>query len=384
MVALVRVVVVGAGYAGVMAANRLAAKGRSDVEVTVVNPWAVFVERIRLHEHAAGTSNAVRQLRGLLHRDVRLRVATVVGIGERAALLDDGDALEYDRLIYAVGSTTSRSIAGYENAWGIADFESAMGLRARLRQLPLRARVVVIGGGATGIESSAEIACRYPDLRVELVSRAIGAGLPRSSRTLIERKLTGIGVRVRTGLRVTGIRRDGIDTDTGPVPSDCTVWAGAFGVPDLALRSGLPVTDDGRLRTDDTLVCEGHRRIVGVGDAVAPPPRVGAHLRMSCQAAIPMGAHGADTTLALIRGEQPAPVSIGMAGTGMSLGRRDGFIQTAHRDDTPRELALSGRPAALLKEQVCRFTLTSLRFPRAYRWLPGPESLPAPIAAVSG
>lgn len=52
----VRVVVLGGGYAGTLAANRLQA--RADVEVTLVNPRPQFVERIRLHQLVAGTSAA--------------------------------------------------------------------------------------------------------------------------------------------------------------------------------------------------------------------------------------------------------------------------------------------------------------------------------------
>ncbi|MFI6172527.1 NAD(P)/FAD-dependent oxidoreductase [Nocardia sp. NPDC051052] len=376
---MAHVVVVGAGYAGVMAANRLAAVGRSDVRVTVVNPRPEFVERIRLHEHAAGGSIAVQQRRGLLHRDVRVRVATVDEIAERSVRLEGGAALDFDYLLYAVGSTAAPGPPGCEYACGIADLAGAQALRGRLPELAAGARVVVIGGGLTGIETAAEIAYRYPSLAVELVSRSVAGWLPESSRASIEGKLAKAGVRLRTGLRVTGIRPDGVATDAGLLPSDCTVWAGSFGVPDLALRSGLPVAADGRLRTDDTLVCVDHERIVGIGDAVAPPRHVGEHLRMSCQAAIPMGAHGADTVLALIKGERPEPLSLGMAGQAISLGRRDGFIQATHRDDSAREFVLSGRVAAVVKERVCRFTLTSMRIPRAYRWLPGPTSaVPVP------
>ncbi|MFE6690158.1 NAD(P)/FAD-dependent oxidoreductase [Streptomyces sp. NPDC057743] len=385
---LARVVVVGAGYAGVVAANRLAAAGRPGVTVTVVNPRPEFVERVRLHEHAAGVSEAVRPLRDLLHREVRLRVATVETIAERSVRLDDGDRLDFDYLLYAVGSTAAQGSAGLEHAYGVADLDGAESLRTRLRSLSAGARVVVVGGGLTGIESAAEIAYAYPSLTVELVSPSVAAWLPASSRARIARRLVNTGVALRTGVRVTGIRPDGVQTEAGWVPSDCTVWAGSFAVPDLALRSGLPVTADGRLCTDDTLVCVGQERIVGVGDAVAPPDSVGSHLRMSCQAAMPMGAHGADTVLALIRGERPAPVSIGMVGQGISLGRRDGFIQATHRDDTPRGLAFSGRAAAVLKERVCRFTVSSMRHARTYRWLPGPTPttttpVPAPAAATS-
>ncbi len=75
------VVVIGAGYAGVMATNRLLAS-LSDAEaervrVTVVNPRPEFVERIRLHELAAGSRASVLiPLTDILHRDVRLQVGT--------------------------------------------------------------------------------------------------------------------------------------------------------------------------------------------------------------------------------------------------------------------------------------------------------------------
>ncbi|MFD9894505.1 NAD(P)/FAD-dependent oxidoreductase [Amycolatopsis sp. NPDC059027] len=379
---MTRVLVVGAGYAGVMAANRLAAAGQPEVHVTVVNPRPEFVERVRLHEHAADGSDAKRPLSDLLRRGVRLRVGKVNAIAERSVGLEDGGSLEFDYLLYAVGSTAARGPAGSGNAWSIGDLDGAESLRRRLRLLPPGARVVVVGGGLTGIESAAEIAYRYPSSSVELVSQSVAPWLPEPSRASIERRLANAGVRLRTGLRVTEVRPDGVETGTGGLSSDCTVWAGSFDVPDLALRSGLPVTADGRLRTDDTLVCPGHERIVGAGDAVAPPGQVGDHLRMSCQAAMPMGAHGADTVLALIRGERPAPVSIGMAGQGISLGRRDGFIQATYRDDSPRGFTLSGRAAAVLKERVCRFTITAMRFPRAYRWLPSGTSAVHARAAI--
>ena len=66
MTAQFHVVVVGAGYAGVMAANRLLAE-HPEVAVTVVNPRPVFVERVRLHQVAAGSGTATHELSDLLH-----------------------------------------------------------------------------------------------------------------------------------------------------------------------------------------------------------------------------------------------------------------------------------------------------------------------------
>lgn len=98
------VIVVGGGYAGVMAANRLTR--RDDVTVTLVNPRPHFVARIRLHQLVGGSDEAVVDYREVLSSRVRLVVGTVTRIDapERRVLLDTGDVLAYDYLVYAVGS----------------------------------------------------------------------------------------------------------------------------------------------------------------------------------------------------------------------------------------------------------------------------------------
>jgi NADH dehydrogenase FAD-containing subunit len=60
------VVVIGGGYAGVMAANRLTQ--RDDVAVTLINPRPTFVERLRLHQLVGGSHDAVVDYRGVLER----------------------------------------------------------------------------------------------------------------------------------------------------------------------------------------------------------------------------------------------------------------------------------------------------------------------------
>src|SRR5262245_28939478 len=100
-----RVVVLGGGYAGVMAANRLTR--HPDVEITLVNPRAAFVERIRLHQLIAGNDDAVADYATLLHDKVGLVVdgAARIDAAARTVELTSGATLAYDYLIYAVGST---------------------------------------------------------------------------------------------------------------------------------------------------------------------------------------------------------------------------------------------------------------------------------------
>src|ERR1700747_3663438 len=88
-----RVVVVGGGYAGTLAANRL--RQRADVDITLVNPRPVFVERIRLHQLVAETGTATADYDTLLGDGIRLGVATVEGIetAGRRVLVDSGAEL---------------------------------------------------------------------------------------------------------------------------------------------------------------------------------------------------------------------------------------------------------------------------------------------------
>src|SRR6201987_2145030 len=97
------VVVVGGGYAGTLAANHL--RQRTDVDVTLVNPRPVFVERIRLHQLVADTGAATADYGTLLGDGIRLIVDTVERIEtpDLRVLLTSGAELSYDYLIYAVG-----------------------------------------------------------------------------------------------------------------------------------------------------------------------------------------------------------------------------------------------------------------------------------------
>lgn len=156
-----RVVVIGGGYAGAVAANRL--RRRRDVQVALINPRPVFVERVRLHQLVAGSGAATVDYRTLLGQGVELIVdtATRIDAAERSILLRSGRVVDYDYAVYAVGSTAvvPASVPGaLENAIAMADLESAERLRAALAQLVPDAPITVVGAGLTGVETAAELA----------------------------------------------------------------------------------------------------------------------------------------------------------------------------------------------------------------------------------
>jgi hypothetical protein len=103
---------------------------------------------------------------------------------------------------------------------------------------------------------------------------------------------------------------------------------------------------------------------------------------MSCASALPLGAHAADNIIARLQNRHPAPVSAGYMFRCISLGRRSGLIQPVTADDRARPFVVRGRVAGMVKEQVCRMTLSWIRGERrrsgSFTWPRGP--LPAEIA----
>lgn len=361
-----KVIVAGAGYAGTLAANRLAKKAPG-AEITVVNPRPDFVERVRLHQQIAGTGRAATPLAEMLRDGIRTRQATVEKIGDGCVVLDGGETLDFDYLVLAVGSTLSP----LPGTVPVGTWEGAEQARAALAGLPADAAVTVVGAGPTGIETAAEVAHARPDLTVRLVGRDFAASISEKARGRVRTGLERLNVTVLDDV-VTEVRDAGegageVRLESGErLPSDLVLWAVIGGVPDLAARSGLKVDERGRALVDEYLRSVGDPRIVVAGDCAAVPGS-----RMSCQTAEPQGAQAADTVAWMIRGGLPKPYSVEYVATCISLGRRDGVIQPSHRDDSPRRRFLAGRAAAMTKEGIVRSARFSARTGIGATGLPG-------------
>ncbi|MFF5896294.1 NAD(P)/FAD-dependent oxidoreductase [Streptomyces argenteolus] len=349
------VVVVGGGYAGVMAADRLTQ--RDDVTVTLINPRPAFVHRVRLHQMVAGTHTAVVGYQEVLAEGVRLVTDTVTRIdaGGRAVELASGGAVRYDYLVYAVGSgSADPQVPGAaEFAYPIAGLEEAQRLLPVLAAASASAPVTVVGAGPTGIETAAELA--EQGRRVTLVCGGVlGPYLHRRGRRSVAGRLAALRVTVLEGAeaKVTAVTRDAVRLADGrELPSAVTIWTAGFGVPDLARRSGLSTDALGRLLTDETLTSVDDDRVVAAGDSAAPS---GLPLRMSCQMAMPLGARAADTVLSRLAGERPEPLNQSFGAQCLSLGRGSGVFQFGNRSDVAVWFHVAGRLGAKMKETVCK------------------------------
>lgn len=388
-----RVVILGAGYAGLLAAIRLDRRARGRAEVVLVNADDVFVERIRLHQRAAGEALRRFAIGALLARTgVRFVRGRVRAIDlARARVYVDGAAEPYDRLLVALGSHVDvDAVPGARDHAYTLDPASALALEAALPRLAARrGRLVVCGGGPSGIEAAAELAERYPALRTTLVTRGrLGARLSARAAEYLRGALARRGVEVIEQAAVRALEDGAVWLDRHVVAADACLWAGGFAAPALLAQAGLAVGAHGRALVDEALRSLSDPEVYVVGDAAALSGAAadGAPLPMGCKTAMPMGAHAADNLARALAGAPPVPFDFGDPGVCISAGRADGVVELRRRDGTPTGRIFTGRLAAYVKERICRYALWSLRAEgRAgwrYRWRRGAArpALPASVA----
>ncbi|OZM73352.1 oxidoreductase [Amycolatopsis antarctica] len=360
------IVVLGAGYSGLVAAKLVAR--RTGARVTLVNAGDRFVERVRMHQLASGQRLRDLPLTGLLDgTGIEFVVDTVIGIDPAARtvrLAGTSAPLGYDVLIHALGSGADvHSVPGVaEHAYPVADAAQAARLRDRL---PLARSVAVVGGGLTGIEAATELAESRPGLAVTLVTGGLlGEALSVRARRHLQRVFRRLGITVRENAPVGEVRPDGVLLPGGEhLPADTVVWTTGFTVPPLAGEAGLAVDTHGRLIVDETLRSVSHPEVYGVGDGTAARMRSGQELRMACATGLPSAAHVARSVADHLAGRPAGPLRFRYLNQCISLGRRDGLVQFVRADDSPVEAVLTGRIAALYKESIVRGTVAVQRRP---------------------
>ncbi|MFF6907614.1 NAD(P)/FAD-dependent oxidoreductase [Streptomyces sp. NPDC012389] len=388
-----RIIVIGAGYAGAIAAGRLARRLRSeDVAITLVNPEPDFVERVRMHQLAVGQELRARPFSEMFAgTGVRLRLAkvTAVDVDARTVTVKDwhkdetgsgnetgngptGDGTEelpYDTLVYALGSAwNTQGVPGTaEHAHDIAGRPGALRLRERLAALGAGQPVVVVGGGLTGLEAATEIAEARPDLDVALIARAaLGDWLSPKGRSHLRKVCARLNITVHEHTTVTAVGPDHVTTTpstdrpghvttaSATIPAAATVWTTGFAVHPIAQATTLKTDATGRIEVDGTMRSLSHPDVYAIGDAALVTGPGDKPLRMSCASAVPTAWQAADSIASRLTGTKAKTAPLRYFNQCISLGRKDGLIQYVTADDQTRPAALTGRTAALYKELVCK------------------------------
>ncbi len=362
-----RIVVLGAGYTGAVAAGRLAKRlHREDVTITLVNPEPDFVERVRLHQLATGQDLTPRPFGEMFAGtgvELKLARVTAVDVDRRtvtvtAANGPEREELAYDTLVHALGSGwNDGGVPGAaEHAHELSSRPGALRLRDRLATLDAGRPVVVVGGGLTGLEAATEIAEARPDLQVALAVRgALGDWLSDKGRTHLRKVADRLGITVHEHAAVTAVAADAVTTADGrAIPAEVTVWTTGFAVHSIARATTLELTDHGRIAVDSTMRSVSHPDVYAVGDAAMAMGPNDKPLRMSCASGVPMAWQAADAIAARLTGAKVPHVSIRYFQQCISLGRKEGLIQFVTADDRAKDSALTGRTAARYKELICK------------------------------
>ena len=335
-----RVLIVGAGFAGLAAARGFP----RDIDVTVIDrsPWFEWLPNV--HELVSGVKQP-RDLRLPLrrivarygHRFVRAEIASI-DARRRQAVAADGRSFAFDACIVAAG--------GIDETFGVPGagrfampFKSveecaAIGRRlAALARSRTRRSVVIVGGGLEGVEALGEILRRYrhrDSIEVTLVEagpRLLG-GSPPSVDAAIRRHCADLSVRFRFGSRVAAVTPRRVRLESGEtLRSDLTIWTGGVAASPLIRASRLA----GRARewapVKPSLQSRRFDHVFVVGDAAALPQPLG----KQAYYAIQMGERAADNVLRWLGGRplkpfRPSPkpmlVAFGDLDTFLIAGRR--------------------------------------------------------------
>lgn len=316
-----QIVVVGGGAGGLELVRRLGAKyGRDRHDIILVDRNRTHIWKPLLHEVAAGSLDANMDEVGYgghgarwgyrffngelagLDRDAR-QIVIAPTLDENGEELIGEHRIRYDYLVLAVGAMSNDfgTPGVQENCLFLENRHQADQFRQRLLNLCLRTahlaetgaeappvRICIVGGGATGVELSAElynaaISLRHyglevfdeSSLRVTLLEAGprILPALPEKLAEAAAEELSERGVAVRTGAKVVEVRPGKVMVDgEDPVEADLIVWAaGVKGAPLLTRLDGLETSRNNQLMVRPTLQTTLDDRIFAMGDCCHCP-----------------------------------------------------------------------------------------------------------------
>jgi NADH:ubiquinone reductase (H+-translocating) len=374
-----RIVVLGAGFAGLWAAIGAARKldelgiGPDRVEITLVDrsPW----HSIRVRNYEVDLDATRVPLDEVLSPIGVNRIeAEVTGLdfANRQVAHSGADApslLPYDRLVFALGSRLARPpIPGLEAyAFDVDTYDAGCRLNAHIAALPARApspeqwTALIIGGGLTGIEVATEMLGKLRAAlgsapgtpRVIIADRQpwIGSDMGEEARAIIDEALTALGIETRPGVSVAVIDEAGATLTSGErIAAATIVWCAGMQAHPLTAR--FPVERDrfGRVPVDHFLKVKGMPSEFAAGD-VAWFPIDGSHsCVMSCQHGRPFGRFAGHNVVCDLLGLPMLPLNIDWYTTILDLGPW-GAVCTAGWD---RRVATTGADAKRTKIMINR------------------------------
>jgi NADH:ubiquinone reductase (H+-translocating) len=420
-----RILVIGAGFAGLYAARGLKELAKAGHRITVVNAENFMQYQPFLPEVASGTIDpraVVVPLRSALrHCEVEIGEVTGIDHGARTAevALAGGPErrIPYDVLVMAPGSTSRvlpiRGLA--EHGIGFKTVTEAIYLRNRvLSQLdvaattddPARRRAaltfVFVGGGYAGVEALGELEdlardaiSTYPELSPNemrwILADVAPKILPELGEDLAEyavERLRERHIEIATGTGLASYEGGVVElTDGRRFAADTLVWTAGVRPSGLARAAGFPVDDAGRLLADEYLRVPGLDDLWAAGDAASVPDRTtGGRMPPTAQHGMRQGRHLARNLTAWLEGGRLEPFVYRNIGAVCSLGRYKGVatIMGVKLRGFPawfahRSYHLYAMPTLTRKAKIAADWTVALLFPRDLAQLGSLERPRAPF-----
>jgi NADH:ubiquinone reductase (H+-translocating) len=295
------VVIVGGGFAGVAAAVHLA---RAGIGVLLIDKNNYHQFQPLLYQVATAQlsmSDVARPLRAIFrrHKQVQVKTAEVTSIDARNRSVTTAHGTTYrgQILVLAAGAEANffDTPGAKEHTFPLYSVNDAARLASRMLgaldstdSLPHRAgegslNVVVVGGGPTGVETAGAIAesVKYvvseyfsPEFAeactVHLVDMipTVLAPFTEKSQHYAKKRLTKMGVRLKLGVGVSEVTKDGVTLADGTkIASHVVIWAGGLKAGLVLKTAGLPQGKGGRIDVSPDLTAPGFPGVYVVGDA---------------------------------------------------------------------------------------------------------------------
>lgn len=372
-------VILGAGYAGLTVAEEVRRRAKGSVPIVLVDRHPLQVLRTELYEvgqiAAAGGDVArwtVPLARVFDRISVTLRQGDVEGVDldRKVVRLDSGD-LAYGSLAICLGNVAAYyGVPGAtEHTYNVYRLSGAQRLGRALLDIERaspnlkgerRPRVLVVGGGSTGVELAAEVATtdwgkltgstvRPPDVFLLAGSLPLLAGMSPRLIQHARTTLHEIGVTIIHGLNVVNVEPNRVHLEDGSVLAcDAAVWCAGVEAPAVVRELSVPHGKGGRIATEPTLEVPGHSGVFAVGDVVEfRDPATGMLVPGTAQAALSEARTAARNIVARARGEALEPFRYRERGVivALGVGRGAGMLG---------RVTVWGSPARLLKSVVER------------------------------
>ena len=304
-----KIVIIGAGYAGILTAKKLAKRFKKDesVSITLIDKNPFHTMLTELHEVAASRVDE-ESIRVSLKKvfsgrkvDVRLDTITSIEFDSKRAVGEQG-AYDYDYLVLCAGSKpTFFGIPGAkEHAYTLWSYDDALKIRHRLTDIfSLACRVkdaeerrkllsfYIVGAGFTGVEMAGELAEYMPILcekyeidrrevdicLVDTLERTI-TNLPPELSAKAERRLRKMGVNILLSTSVVGIGPDYIETkscggdEVQRRDASMVIWCAGIESADITEKAAgsLESADRGRIKVDGSLRSVDYKDVFVIGD----------------------------------------------------------------------------------------------------------------------